>query len=333
MLFPYLPSDKTIAQHNEFVTGRFMLQLNELRMFTYMLLQIKKGDKEYREIHIPCRIIGGANAKVHYSQMRDTCKTLTEKVIHVNEISEKGKRRTINIPLFAISVYEDGEGFVRARFNDQANQYLLNLTKNFTYTQFNQLMRVSSAFGYRIYWLLKQYSDFGERTFALAELKNMMMLEDKYPNFSNFRRRVLEPAQKELESTDMRFTYQAVKRGRSVHKIKFTFAGKLRKKIVKKSTSPPKKRKATISTIQDAAAPILTTHRTAYIHEWLIRFGVLPLQAEEFQLEIPESKLYSVIYRFVCDLGENENPTSYCDKLLHTLNLLLRKAATQPLSE
>lgn len=320
MLFNYLPPTKTIVQHNQLVTGRYNMQLNELRIFTYMLLQIKKDDQEFREVQVPCQVVCGHQAKIHYEQIRETCKSLSKKVIHIDDVNKKGKRITINIPLFAISMYEEGKGYARARFNDEAKPYLLNLTRDFTSAQFNQLMQVNSSFGYRVYWLLKQYSDFGQRSFELEELKGMLMLENKYPNFSNFRRRVLEPAQRELAGTDMQFEYRPIKRGRSVHKLHFTFANKLSGKA--KKTRP--KKNPTLShqpsqlqmDLSESTAP--TTREKNY--RVMLKFGLAQKQAQQYLQAIDESRLYRLLYSFDCAPSGKEEPKRYKDMLVEALN-------------
>ena len=47
--------------------------------------------------------------------------------------------------------------------------------------------------------------------------------EEKYTEFTTFKRKVIEVAKKELNSTDMKFSYKFMKEGRSYQWIEFYF--------------------------------------------------------------------------------------------------------------
>lgn len=91
-----------------------------------------------------------------------------------------------------------------------------------------------------MYWLLKQYEDFGRRQFTLEELRPLLGLDkNQYQQYSDFRKRVLNPCQQDLSKLDMAFDYQEVRKGRAVRSVIFTF-GHLRsqKKQRLKHASP-----------------------------------------------------------------------------------------------
>lgn len=77
----------------------------------------------------------------------------------------------------------------------------------------------------RIYELIKQWSNTKKIiVFQLEDLKKELCMEDKssYNNFSNFNRKVLEPAVKELNAeSEIKLTYKAVKKGNKVTQIEF----------------------------------------------------------------------------------------------------------------
>jgi hypothetical protein len=127
------------------------------------------------------------------------------------------------IPLLAYATYLEGEGMIEAQFNDLLLPYLLELRDNFTKAQLTELLKLKSANSYRIYWLLREYAAFGKRTIRLDELKAILGLDQEYDRFNNFRARILDRAQAELAATDLPFTYEAIKQGREVIEIKFSF--------------------------------------------------------------------------------------------------------------
>lgn len=195
--------------------------MNELRIFIFMILKIKKNDSVFRDINIPCHILHGGTQKVNYDQIRDAALKLTSKSYEVEKVSKTGKRHFESYPLMAYCKYNEGEGSVLARFNDHIKPYLLDLTQNFTTAQFKQFMNINSFFSWRMYWFLKQYEDFGYRTMEVDEIKLLLNIEDKYERFSDFKRKVLSVCQKDLRKTDMTFDYEVIRKGKKAEKIKF----------------------------------------------------------------------------------------------------------------
>ena len=86
---------------------------------------------------------------------------------------------------------------------------------------------MKSAFSVRIYELMKSYAFQKTKTFELDELKKLLMVEDvkSYTRFPDFRRKVLEIAEREInELTDITISYETITKGRKVVKIKFDIA-------------------------------------------------------------------------------------------------------------
>ena len=83
---------------------------------------------------------------------------------------------------------------------------------------------MKSAYSVRIYELLKSYAYQKSKTFGLDELKRLLMVDgiESYNRFPDFRRKVLEIAVKEINKlTDLNVSYEAIKKGRKVDKLKF----------------------------------------------------------------------------------------------------------------
>lgn len=67
------------------------------------------------------------------------------------------------------------------------------------------------------------------KTFELDELKRLLMVEDvkSYKDFSLFHAKVLEKAQEEInELTDINISFEPIKKGRKVVKLKFRIVEK-----------------------------------------------------------------------------------------------------------
>ncbi len=228
MIVRYDNEDKLVVQHKGLINGRFdFTTLNELRIFIYMLLQINKDDKSFRMVKIPCAHLHGKKKRVHYDDIKAATKTLVKKTIEVESRDKNGKRVYEAIPLMAISRYTDGEGYLYAKFNDEATPYLLGLKENFAASKYRFWASIKSVYSYRVYWLLKQYDDWGKFSVEVEHFRQMLVLENKYEKYPDLRKRVIIPIQKDLKNTDMAFTYDEDKEGsRSVKKLTFYFHNK-----------------------------------------------------------------------------------------------------------
>ena len=225
-----LVPDVLAVQHNALVNARFGLGTLEMRLFLCMLGRIGRHDTAFTECSIPVRELAPeGSANVPYSEVAAMVKQLTRRALDIEKLGPEGRRQKdpdlISIPLMSFASYSKSEGTVVSRFNDAIRPYLLQLRDNFTKAEIKHLQKLKSVSSHRIYWLLKEYAAFGRRTVGLNELRNLLGLTTEYEGrFDHFRTRVLDRAQQELRETDMPFTYEMVRQGKSVTEIRFLFA-------------------------------------------------------------------------------------------------------------
>lgn len=116
------------------------------------------------------------------------------------------------------------------RFDPLLKPFLLELSNKFTSYRLANVVKLKSTYAIRIYELLKQYEDLKERTISLENLRYYLDAMDVYPNYANFKQRVLKPSQKELnQKTDISFEFEEIKLGRKVQKIRFIIGSQKRK--------------------------------------------------------------------------------------------------------
>ena len=229
---PKQNADKIVAQHNALVNARFSFVPLQMRLFLALLSRISLDDTEFKEHIIPVSELlferhgGSAN-----QQIDEMCDDITSFKLYI-EILEDGTRKRRRrpkydyIPLMAKAGYDGELGGIVAAFNPLIMPYLLQLraSGNFTLVDLDELRKLKSPSSVRIYWLLKEYSDFGQRTVTSEQLRFMLNIaENEYPRFSNFKARVLDRAQLELARTDMPFTYELERQNQLVQRIKFLF--------------------------------------------------------------------------------------------------------------
>ncbi|WP_375436402.1 replication initiation protein [uncultured Hymenobacter sp.] len=226
------PPEKQVAQHNALINARFSFVPLQMRLFVALLSRIDFDDVDFKEHFIPLEeLVFDRRGGSAYEQVDEMCKGLTSFTLYIEELEEKTRKRRRKpsytyIPLMAEAGYRADLGGVVASFNPKIMPYLLQLREsgNFTTADIQQVLKLKSPQSLRIYWLLKEYAGFGRRTISVEDLRFILGIEEhEYPRFSNFKARVLDKAQSEIAETDIPFTYELEREGKTVARIKFLF--------------------------------------------------------------------------------------------------------------
>lgn len=229
-LVPMDNNARIVAQHNALINARFSFEPLQMRLFLSLLARIEYEDADFKEHVIPIREIffqpEGGSA---YHQIDVMCKKLSTFAIYIEKLEPGTRKRSKKphfeyIPLLAKAEYRGDEGGVVAIFNPLIMPYLLQLRQsgNFTTATLAELRKLKSPYALRIYWLLKEYATFGERTMTLQQLRFILdIAENEYPRFSSFKARVLDKAKRELATTDMPFNFETERQNQIVQRIKF----------------------------------------------------------------------------------------------------------------
>ena len=128
--------------------------------------------------------------------------------------------------------YHDGEGWIEMVFWPEIVPHLTALKGRFTEYQMKQVARLRSTYSWRLLEVLMQFSGKDKQTPAgtvLIEISDfhhaMEVTEKQAANFNNIKRRIIEPAIKELMAKDgWLIDWKPVKRGRKVAQLQFRFA-------------------------------------------------------------------------------------------------------------
>lgn len=225
---PLPPGVPLVVQHNALINARFLFGPLETRLFLHLLGRVGRSDTHFSLCRVDVsELLGESTSQNTYKLVREAVERFATRTLTIEQLNDHGRRRRqpdfVVLPLLSIAQYRGGEGAVEARFNDAVMPYLLELRDNFTKAQLTELLKLKNPYSHRIYWLLREYAAFGQRTLSLAELKAMLKLGPGYDRWDNFKARVLDRAQEELAATDLPFTYEALKQGRHITEIKFIF--------------------------------------------------------------------------------------------------------------
>jgi plasmid replication initiation protein len=84
---------------------------------------------------------------------------------------------------------------------------------------------MTSSYAIKLYKLLYQYRNIKKRVFTVIELKEQFGIVNKYPQYSNFKQRILTPSIIQINKlTDLYISFDEIKMGRSVDRLEFNFS-------------------------------------------------------------------------------------------------------------
>lgn len=205
------------------------MSLQELRFFSIYLSKINSRDLNTRVVRFSLtdfqRIMEfSSHIKIDY--LKSITNSLLCKVVNVP--TERGGYE--GFQLFnrcKVDLDDDGVWYVEIDAHDQALPLMFQYKERyFTYQLWNAL-RLKSSNQLRMYEILKQYENLGERIISIKELKEMLGINAKeYARYGNFKIHVLDVCKKALEEhTDIKYTYEPTgkkgKNGKILH-LKFT---------------------------------------------------------------------------------------------------------------
>jgi plasmid replication initiation protein len=219
-------SNKIIKKANDLVESRYRFDIWETRVFAKMITLINKEDADFKTYRIYIKELqedfGLTTNKDAYTRLKDGARRLMRRIVTISYQDEEGHKVLESPVIIGMETLVDGKSFIDVSFHPNMKPFLLQLKTQFLTYDIRNILKISSVHSIRVYELLKQYEKIGMRTFLVEDLKDILQVGDKYPKYANFKQRIVNKSQKDLiEHTDISFTFEEIKKGRSVEKIKF----------------------------------------------------------------------------------------------------------------
>ena len=239
-------SGLVVFQHNNLIEANYSLTLQEKRVILWLISQIQPTDEDFKKHTLTAKNfmeLVGLTGHANYTILQKITLELMQKVLTIKKIDEY---KTIQVAWLCSAVYEEKEGFVELSFAPEMQPFLLALKSKFTAIKLSDLMNFSSIYAVRIYELLKQYEDIGERTIEVENIRKMCGIQNKLKQYKEFKQRLILMAQREINlKSDIHFEFEEIKRVRKIVSIKFIISKnknqetKITKPIQEKKRLPP----------------------------------------------------------------------------------------------
>ncbi len=201
------------------------LTLSEFKILDTYLSRIDSHKPEQREVVFEK---GELEELLNVKKINKT--NLEMRLVHLQKTTVNiGNRKTVdNITLFERAQAQQdefGKWKVRLTCTPSAMKYIFNVEKlGYLRYQIRCITNIKSLYSYIMFTYL-EYNRFRKSwEVPLEELKDVLNCTDEYYNeFYRFNQKILQRCQNELhEKTDIRYTYEPIRKGRSVAAIRFT---------------------------------------------------------------------------------------------------------------
>lgn len=240
-----------VAKGNALVTASHRLDEAEQRLLLLGIAQGRKSCMSIAEMQRKEITIHASDYVDMFGVDRTTAYRVLKKAViglfrsewGFRYINDKGLLQVAYRRFIQAADYVDKGGYIVMKFSDDIIPLLIELEKNFTLYEIEQIANLSSRYSMRLFEILMQFYDKktgkGWLDISLDDVRFQFgLLPNEYQQMSNFKKFVLDFSIQQInENTDYTVTYTQKKQGRKIAGFRFDM-------IAKKKTSSSKQKKS-----------------------------------------------------------------------------------------
>lgn len=222
-----------VTKSNYFImNSNYDLSLEEQKLILTLASMVQPLDEDFKPYKFKISEfmnLLGVDTKTKYTEVPKITKELMKKVFEIEENEE-----IIQIAWLSSATYKKGKGMVELEFSPKLKPYMLKLNNLFTQYKLENILSMKSKYSPRIYEILKcnEFKKQGYIEMEIDELRKLLKVENIYLKYNDFKRKIIEQAQKELNlKTDISFDFEEIKTGRKVTSIRFYISSNKVKKL------------------------------------------------------------------------------------------------------
>jgi len=218
------PKEVQIRQDNAITRAAYDMTALEKNILYVLISQINANDSAGKSYFISAReIMDRTGDEIDIKLLKRATKQLTTRYFETWIAPDKLLQATF----ISTAVYHIGKGIIEIEVSKHVLPLFAELKQRFTTMQLNTALSLNSKYSKRIYEFVSMIKGMKDPTqiISLTELKKILFVIDKegkdtYPKFSDFKKRVLDPAEREINEAsgvDLTFMYEAIGDKNSVY--------------------------------------------------------------------------------------------------------------------
>ncbi len=222
-------SADVIEQLNDLIMAQYDMSLFERRIFIAIIEQISDNllevgyMKVVPEILLDARQIIAASGLKGESAFQELQKATINLIKHVCKITEADG--LLQVSLLSSAKYMKGKGQIKLQIDSNLHQYLLKLKSQFSIYSLEKLILFKSYYTQCLYELFRKLpKPNGTLTLSVEQLRKILRVGDtEYERYYDFKRYIIQQAQKELAIHDTSFDFKEKKQGKKIIALQFIF--------------------------------------------------------------------------------------------------------------
>ena len=240
-----MPQQQIARIENFFVfNAQYSLTAKEQKVILYLVSRLDPvKQSNLHEQVVPLRELkkmlldsSKKNGSFYEEMQRFSDRIMEKRIEFQSNIEYEGRRLPGKVNWFQSITpthNEKGDVCLEFLFAEKLKPFLLEL-KEYTQIDYQETLNLTSGFSVRMFQVFRahrdrmsRYEQFSKLNYSIEELKALLGVGDKYKDWRNFKRRVLEVVNKEINdhtSIDVRF--QEVRKGRKIIALDFFFSDK-----------------------------------------------------------------------------------------------------------
>ena len=206
-----------IWQDNALTVARYEMTETEKNLLYMVVAQVKPEDSESKGYQVSVKEM----ARITGSErlMAEAYKQAARKLMTRIFETTLSDGDALIAAFISSARFKKGTDIIEIELSRYVRPLYVDLNKKYTKVQLAAAISLNSSYAKRIYELLCMYKNMSDKTFrrSIVDLKVMLWIidpktgKDSYPDWTNFQRRVLEVAVREINGhTDISFTYKPI---------------------------------------------------------------------------------------------------------------------------
>ena len=220
---------QSVVKSNDIVQqSKYKLSTQQQKLILYMISKIRPHDTDFKEYTFDlknlCQILNIDISGGNYIRFRDNIQKIADCSFWIRiDGKDKLYRWLDDVEI------EPHTTTVKVKFDEDLKPFLLELKDNYTIFQLEKVLCFDSKYSFRLYELFKSTEYKEKIVLSVEELKEKLMIADKYDRFTTFKEKVLNKAISEINTyTYINIKYNLIRTNRTITHIEFIIVGGIR---------------------------------------------------------------------------------------------------------
>ena len=222
--------NKILMKHNSLIKAKYNLTLVQNRVFELLLYKFQKE----KDGILSCEVCREELKKLIGKEKKKTVKGISDlleslrlkEILIAEKIEGKNKFKWHRFGLINGAIYDEDKDVFIVKATEEIYTLIQNYyDKREGHTPINLIVKLgmNNYYAQRLYDLIRVWSGTKKIiNYEVEELKDLLQINDKYPLYADFKRRVIVPSIKELNKTGyFKIEYTENKIGKKVESIDF----------------------------------------------------------------------------------------------------------------